>query len=86
VPQEFTATVVASERLSAFNVVATYAVPSQVVSNPAAGQFVMVRCGVSHDPLLRRPFSPLGWEAREDLLTLLILRVADYRRTGNLGY
>jgi dihydroorotate dehydrogenase electron transfer subunit len=80
VPQEFTATVVASERLSAFNVVATYAVPSQVLSNPAAGQFVMVRCGVSHDPLLRRPFSPLGWEAREGLLTLLILRVGPASR------
>jgi dihydroorotate dehydrogenase electron transfer subunit len=74
VPQEFTATVVASERLSAANALVTYAVPNNVLGDPVAGQFVMARCGVSHDPLLRRPFSPIGWDARAGLLTLLILR------------
>jgi dihydroorotate dehydrogenase electron transfer subunit len=34
----------------------------------------MARCGTSHDPLLRRPFSPISWDAREGLLSLLILR------------
>jgi len=75
VPQEFTATVVASERLGAGNVLATYAMPARVLGDPVAGQFVMVRCGTTHDPLLRRPFSPIGWDARAGLLTLLILRV-----------
>jgi dihydroorotate dehydrogenase electron transfer subunit len=74
VPQEFTATVVASERLGAGNVLATYAVPAKVLGNPVAGQFVMARCGTTHDPLLRRPFSPIGWDARAGLLALLILR------------
>ena len=74
VPQQFTATLLSCERLSALNELATYAVPPSILGDPAAGQFVMVRCGTGHDPLLRRPYSPIRWDARAGEITLLILR------------
>lgn len=73
-PQQFTATLLSSERVSPLYEMATYAVPPNILSDPAAGQFVMVRCGSGHDPLLRRPYSPLCWNAQAGELTLLILR------------
>lgn len=73
-PQQFVATVIANERLSGSQALVTYAVPARVLSDPVAGQFVMARCGTSHDPLLRRPYSPLTWDSRTGQLSLLILR------------
>ncbi|MCC6626995.1 MAG: dihydroorotate dehydrogenase electron transfer subunit [Chloroflexi bacterium] len=73
-PQEFIATVVTRERLGAANVLTTYAVPANVLSGATAGQFIMARCGTTHDPLLRRPYSPVSWDPRTGAMTLLILR------------
>ena len=73
-PQDFVATVVASERVTPIYSLVTYAVPSAILSDPAAGQFAMVRCSFSQDPLLRRPFSPVTWDARAGLTSFLILR------------
>lgn len=40
-----------------------------IAASASPGQFVMVRCGESHDPLLRRPFSIHRWDG--DYLALL---------------
>src|SRR5688572_17054917 len=55
-PVDLSADVIANTRLSAdYNVLAISA-PS-IAASAAPGQFVMVKAGRGHDPLLRRPFS-----------------------------
>jgi dihydroorotate dehydrogenase electron transfer subunit len=55
-PADVAADVIANRRLSAeFNVLAL-AAPA-IARSAAPGQFVMVKAGGGHDPLLRRPFS-----------------------------
>jgi dihydroorotate dehydrogenase electron transfer subunit len=56
VPVDIEARVISNTRLSSdYNVVALEA--PQIAAAVAPGQFVMVKPGRSHDPLLRRPFS-----------------------------
>ena len=53
---DVTAEVIANSQLSSdYNVLALQAPAIAVATEP--GQFVMVKAGTSHDPLLRRPFS-----------------------------
>lgn len=55
-PVDLVAEVISNRRLSdEYNVLALSAEP--IARNAAPGQFVMVKAGTSHDPLLRRPFS-----------------------------
>jgi len=55
-PVDVAAAVIANRRLSAdYNVLALRA--PAIAQQSAPGQFVMVKAGLSHDPLLRRPFS-----------------------------
>jgi dihydroorotate dehydrogenase electron transfer subunit len=55
-PVDLVAEVIANTRLSdEYNVIALSAEP--IARTAAPGQFVMVKAGASHDPLLRRPFS-----------------------------
>ena len=55
-PIDVAAEVTANRPLSADYNVLTLAAPA-IAAASAAGQFVMVKIGSSHDPLLRRPFS-----------------------------
>jgi dihydroorotate dehydrogenase electron transfer subunit len=55
-PCDVAADVTANRRLSADYNVITLAAPA-IAAAAAPGQFVMVKLGASHDPLLRRPFS-----------------------------
>jgi dihydroorotate dehydrogenase electron transfer subunit len=55
-PVDVAAEVIANHLLSAdYNVLALRA--PQIAATSAPGQFVMVKAGLAHDPLLRRPFS-----------------------------
>jgi len=55
-PFDVAADVTANRRLSADYNVLALAAPA-IAATAAAGQFVMVKLGSGHDPLLRRPFS-----------------------------
>jgi dihydroorotate dehydrogenase electron transfer subunit len=55
-PADVAADVIANRRLSAEYNVLALAAPS-IARSAAPGQFVMVKAGLGHDPLLRRPFS-----------------------------
>ena len=55
-PVDVAAEVIANRPLSAdYNVLALRA--PEIAAAAAPGQFVMVKAGAAHDPLLRRPFS-----------------------------
>src|SRR6185295_1284764 len=55
-PADVAAEVIANHRLSADYNVLTLRAP-EIAAAAAPGQFVMVKAGLGHDPLLRRPFS-----------------------------
>src|SRR3954470_17151517 len=55
-PADVAADVIANRRLSAEYNVLALAAPT-IARSAAPGQFVMLKAGVGHDPLLRRPFS-----------------------------
>ena len=69
-PIDVAAEVTANRPLSADYNVLTLAAPA-IAAASAAGQFVMVKIGSSHDPLLRRPFSVFE-----------VIRTADGAPTG----
>jgi dihydroorotate dehydrogenase electron transfer subunit len=55
-PVDIAAEVIANDRLSSDYNVIRLSAPA-IAANAAPGQFVMVKAGRGHDPLLRRPFS-----------------------------
>ncbi len=56
-PQDVQATILANEPVASGIHRLHLAVPSSLAAAATAGQFVMLRTGDRHDPLLRRPFS-----------------------------
>jgi dihydroorotate dehydrogenase electron transfer subunit len=77
-PFDVAADVTANRRLSADYNVLALAAPA-IAAAAAPGQFVMVKLGASHDPLLRRPFSVfevlLGDDGSPIGITLLNKRI-----------
>lgn len=77
-PVDVSAEVTDNRRLSADYNVLTLAAPA-IASTVAPGQFVMVKIGTSHDPLLRRPFSAFerlsGPDGTPAAITLLSKRI-----------
>ena len=76
-PVDVEARVIRNTRLSSDYNVITLAAP-EIASSVAPGQFVMVKPGRGHDPLLRRPFSVfevLRANGQVEALTLLSKRI-----------
>jgi dihydroorotate dehydrogenase electron transfer subunit len=73
------AMLVAREPLDAAHFVLTFRHP-EIATSARAGQFVMIKAGTSVEPPLRRPFSILSLEPREETFSLFIKAVGQGTR------
>ena len=68
------APLVSREPLDAAYFVLTFRHP-EIAATARAGQFVMIKAGLSVEPPLRRPFSVLGVDAKEETFSLFVKAV-----------
>jgi dihydroorotate dehydrogenase electron transfer subunit len=73
------ATLVAREPLDDAHFILTFRHP-ETANSAEAGQFVMIKAGVSVEPPLRRPFSILSKDPREDAFSLFIKTIGEGTR------
>ncbi|HEY6554218.1 MAG TPA: dihydroorotate dehydrogenase electron transfer subunit [Vicinamibacteria bacterium] len=73
------AMLVAREPLDDAHIVLTFRHP-EIANSARAGQFVMIKAGVSVEPPLRRPFSILSNNPHEDAFSLFIKTIGDGTR------
>jgi dihydroorotate dehydrogenase electron transfer subunit len=73
------ATLVAREPLDGAYFILTFRHP-EIAASARAGQFVMIKAGVSVEPPLRRPFSILSLDPREETFSLFIKAIGEGTR------
>jgi dihydroorotate dehydrogenase electron transfer subunit len=78
-PANRQAPLVRREPLEGAYVLLTFRHP-EVAREARAGQFVMIKAGLSAEPPLRRPFSIMAVDAREETFTLFLKQVGDGTR------
>jgi dihydroorotate dehydrogenase electron transfer subunit len=78
-PANRRATLVAREPLDGAYFILSFRHP-EIATSARAGQFVMIKAGVSVEPPLRRPFSILSLDPREETFSLFIKAVGEGTR------